>query len=245
LKTPVERVGGGSLASRARAAILEAIVENRFEAGRIPPEGDLAEMLGVSRTTVRAALQVLEHDGVIARAPGRGTTILPADPFAFSLQRLIGFSTLLRESGIEPEVEVKWEKSDSPPLEAAQRLGIGASDNCYISRKIFRADARVVLVLRDVVPERSLRRPIPLGESLPDSLFDFSAEFCDEPIESARVELVPHMAGAEIASLFEIDEGAPYLMLLETHLSRNYPTLAFTKVHVNDQFIRFFVTRRH
>lgn len=244
MKTPVERVGGGSLASRARAAILEAIVEERFDEGRIPNESDLAEMLGVSRTTVRAALQVLEHDGVIARTPGRGTTVVPADPFGLSLQRLIGFSTLLRESGTDPEVEVHWERTDKPPSGAVRRLGIGPAENCLLSRKTYRSGGEVALMLQDVVPESALRRSIPKGNGLPDSLFEFSEEFCKEPIESARVELVPSLAGTEVSSLFEIDEGTPYLMLLETHMSRTDFPVAFTRVHVNDRFVRFYVTRR-
>ena len=246
-ETPVEKVGGGSLASRARTEILEAILAGRFEAGRIPPESDLAQMLGVSRTTVRAALQVLAHDGLIARTPGRGTVVrLPDDPFALSLQRLIGFSTLLRESGADPTVEVQWERTSEPPEDAVRRLSISKSESCYTSRKIYRAGEVVALMLQDVVPEGSLRGPIEVDDKVvPDSLFDFSEEYCREPIEKATVELVPHKATQEIASLFALQRGAPYLMLLETHLSRNEQPIAFTRVHVNDQFVRFSVTRRH
>jgi DNA-binding FadR family transcriptional regulator len=45
----VESVGGTSLAHRARESILDSILERRFEDSRLPPENELAEMLGVSR----------------------------------------------------------------------------------------------------------------------------------------------------------------------------------------------------
>ena len=54
------------LAAQARAEILRAIFDGRLE-GKLPNEERLAELLNVSRTTVRTALHGLERDGVITR----------------------------------------------------------------------------------------------------------------------------------------------------------------------------------
>lgn len=43
---------------------------------RLPPERDLAAELDVSRRVLREALQVLEHEGLIQRVPGRGTVVV-------------------------------------------------------------------------------------------------------------------------------------------------------------------------
>jgi len=74
----VDSVGGASLAHKAREAILHSILERRFEDSRLPPENELADMLGVSRTTVRSALQSLQQHGVLTRSPRRGTRWLPS-----------------------------------------------------------------------------------------------------------------------------------------------------------------------
>lgn len=67
----IRNIAQPPLTTQAREAILDAIMANRFDKGRIPPEKDLAEMLGVSRTTVRAALQTLQDAGVILRTGSR------------------------------------------------------------------------------------------------------------------------------------------------------------------------------
>src|SRR5487761_880817 len=78
----------GSVADRARSAILEAILDHRFGA-RLPPEEELAEMLGVSRTSVRDALESLETRGLIRRRRSIGTTInANFTPAALAFDRL-------------------------------------------------------------------------------------------------------------------------------------------------------------
>jgi len=52
-------------------------------AGRLPPERELAEQIGVSRRVVRHALDLLEAEGRITRQQGRGTLI--CDPRAGTL----------------------------------------------------------------------------------------------------------------------------------------------------------------
>lgn len=52
------------------------IVSNEYEGDEIPPERLLIEEFGVSRNTIRAALQLLVNEQLIARSPGRGTRII-------------------------------------------------------------------------------------------------------------------------------------------------------------------------
>ena len=51
------------------------------DGGRLPTERDWAQRLGVGRTVVRAALEVLEEEGLIWRRQGKGTFLgQPPDP---------------------------------------------------------------------------------------------------------------------------------------------------------------------
>lgn len=63
------------LSSVAYAQLRAAILRGEFEAGEALFEVRLAERLGMSRTPVREALQVLARDGFIESTPSRGYSV--------------------------------------------------------------------------------------------------------------------------------------------------------------------------
>jgi DNA-binding GntR family transcriptional regulator len=65
-----------SLRRRATDALRTAIVDGRLQPGDRLKEVELAEQLGISRAPVREALRQLEHEGLVASSPYRGTEVL-------------------------------------------------------------------------------------------------------------------------------------------------------------------------
>jgi DNA-binding GntR family transcriptional regulator len=63
------------LSSHAYAQLRAAIVRGDFHAGEALFEVRLADMLGMSRTPVREALQVLARDGFLESTPSRGYSV--------------------------------------------------------------------------------------------------------------------------------------------------------------------------
>src|SRR4051812_17987142 len=68
---------------------------------RLPPEGDLAALLGVSRMTLRQALASLESVGTVVRKPGRrGGTFVDEPKILCDLTRLAGFTEQMRRANL-------------------------------------------------------------------------------------------------------------------------------------------------
>ncbi len=85
--------GRESISDRVAADILKMLAAGDIAPGdRLPSERRLAEMLGVSRVSVRAALQRLKAQGFLAAVQGGGTRVVKtagdADPALAELVRL-------------------------------------------------------------------------------------------------------------------------------------------------------------
>ena len=66
----------------------------------LPPERDLAEMLNVSRITVRKAIDELVEDGLLIRKQGSGTFV--SNRVEKNFAKLTSFSEDMRARGREP-----------------------------------------------------------------------------------------------------------------------------------------------
>ena len=93
-----------SLVDGAERALRNWLAPGRYRQGdRLPPEHEVAAMLGVSRGTLRSALQRLEESGEIVRRQGSGTFVgRMAVPTAFGerLERLEPYSSVAARRGL-------------------------------------------------------------------------------------------------------------------------------------------------
>lgn len=230
------------LADRAREAILQAILEKRFDTGRLPSEDELGRMLNVSRTTIRTALQGLERDGIITRRRAIGTRInRHVGPPTLALQRLVGFDWLLHEKGHKVKVDMSWERA-AAPADLAEVFQLPADAEYLIMEKLYFADDDAAIYIRDIVSWAELERD---PESQPPaSLFEFSKQYLRHPIDHAVVELAPMVKRDGGTTKLETAIGEPFMRLYERHYSRNGEPTAYSVIDADDDFIRFEVFRR-
>jgi GntR family transcriptional regulator len=237
---PVEQLDNRLLAARARAEILAAVFDGRFEK-KLPSEDKLAAMLNISRTTVRTALQSLERDGVVTRQRAIGTLINPhVRPSSLTLQRLAGFDGLLEERGFEVEVDMTWDwkKPDEGLLGA---FPLDPDEEYLTMEKTYRADGTLALSIIDVVPKSSLPST-ELPAHIDASLFAYSEREWTAPIHHAVVKLVPEVKSGDNTKL-EIDDGVPFLRLLEVHYSARGEALGYSVISADDKYISLEVVR--
>ena len=88
------RKGGGPLYVQLRGHLEHAIRAGALKPGQaLPSERELAELSGISRITVRKAVQDLARSGLVVQRQGSGTSVAPTlNRVEQSLSRLTSFS---------------------------------------------------------------------------------------------------------------------------------------------------------
>src|ERR687894_1017056 len=100
----VEREGKASLVDIAEEALRGWLATGRHRPGeRLPPEQELSAHLGISRGTLRTALQRLEETGEIVRRQGSGTYVGRVQGTALDegLEKLVSYRELARRRGVD------------------------------------------------------------------------------------------------------------------------------------------------
>lgn len=191
-----------SLVDGAESALRNWLAPGRYRQGdRLPPEHEVAAMLGVSRGTLRSALQRLERSGEIVRRQGSGTFVgRMGFPTAFGerLERLEPYSSVAGRRGLTlTAVDLEIEER-AVAQEAGEALGLPVGTHTTtISRTLLAAGAPVA-VMYDVVhpdvklPERDvLRAELEAGQMVLDVLIAGGV-----PITFARTRVMPALVTA-------------------------------------------------
>jgi GntR family transcriptional regulator len=241
----LDRLENRPLTERARDALLDAIRGGAFPGGRLPPEAELAERLGVSRTTLRAALQSLAADGLISRRRRHGTFVnRHVLRTSMRLNRLVPFTELIEQCGHVPSVDPQRHQVEPLSAADAEVLELEPGAAALVVERVLRAGGEPVITIVDVVPVERLAAP-PDDVREASSTFAFLAENGVAPVDYATSEFIPRVATASEPAGLEIEPGEPYIELLETHFSREHERIALSRVSVDDSTVRLSLLRRN
>jgi len=188
-----------SLVDVTEAALRERLAPGRARPGdRLPPEKELADSLGVSRGTLRLALERLESNGEVNRRQGSGTFVgRVAMPPAFSegLEVLESYGSLARRQGKRLTArDISIEQARTPGY-VAEALGIRRGVKAPLVQRTLVADGAAVAHMRDIVhpdvtlpPVEELRRALGSGQMMLDVLIEHGV-----PIAFARTHVNPRL----------------------------------------------------
>ncbi|MFG3384368.1 GntR family transcriptional regulator [Streptomyces sp. NPDC047999] len=138
-----EKLGFREIAATLRADI----VNGRYPtASLLPPEPELAQRYGASRSLVNRAMSVLAAEGLVRPRQGRGTIVTWLPPMMHSPDRYRkaarehngakgAFDNEVRALGLEPTHEITVEHAE-PPTDVADALGLPHGEvNCLVRRR--------------------------------------------------------------------------------------------------------------
>src|SRR4051812_35525137 len=162
-------------------------------------------MIGVSRGTLRVALERLEGSGEIVRRQGSGTFVArieTATPFDEGLETLVTYQELARRRGVA--LAVRDLEITHAPL-GAELAGVFAAEpsahGTTVSRVVL-ADGEPAALMRDVVhpdvalpSDDELRRAMRRGDMVLDVLLELEV-----PVGFARTQVTPRLVTARDAA---------------------------------------------
>ena len=130
--------------------ILTEKIDHEYRAGdMIPSERELSERYGLSRTTVRLALQELERLGLVVRQHGRGTFVTDRSAKATNLMQSYSFTEQMRAMGREPETTILEFCEMEADKNLAEHMGLRIGDRIFkLKRLALQELERLGLVVR-------------------------------------------------------------------------------------------------
>lgn len=207
------RAGGGNGGARdgpvylRLASTLRGLVElGQLRGGdALPSERDLAEASGLSRVTVRKALDVLVDEGLVQRRQGAGSFVTRQIEQPLSL--LIGFTDDMRRRGAGASSLTILKAVSLPDPSEMLKLGLSPAEPVLRLSRVRLADGEPLAIENAVVPAQALN-----PETLGTSLYEALKAQGQMPVRALQ-RVHAGIATADEARLLQIAPGSPLLRI--------------------------------
>ncbi len=160
--------GSGPLYLQLQRRIAEAIASGRLVPGdSLPAERDMAVMTGLSRVTVRNAIQALVASGQLVQRRGSGTFVAQkVERLEQALSLLTSFTEDMARRG--KSVDSQWisRRIDAPAPEEVMALGLGGDERVARLERVRRSDGVPLAIERASIPASVLPAPEAVEGSL-------------------------------------------------------------------------------
>ena len=178
---------------------------------RLPSEPELARRRRVSRSSMRAAITMLEEEGYVSRRHGSGTYITHRPALPNDLGRNFGVSSLLRSIGLYPGTVEEQSGAVPAPGPVAEALGLAEGEPVSMLRRVRTADGRRVVDVTDWCRTDHLA-PDELDAIGEGSIYAALAER-GLPVDHGVAHLTPWNADGEVAERLRVPSGTLLLTI--------------------------------
>jgi DNA-binding GntR family transcriptional regulator len=234
----IDRAGPIPLYYQVASRIETAIVDGTVPAGaRIDNEIALGERLGISRPTVRRAIQDLVDKGLLVRRRGIGTQVVHGE-----VTRKVELTSLfedLSSANRTPSTTVVLRDRIEATESIAERLGVPAGSPVLHVRRVRLADAVPLALLENYLPQEFL--DISEADLAQFGLYQLlSARGVD--IRVARQRIGARSATAEESKVLDIDRHSAVLTMDRVAFDSNGRAVEFGHHSYRPDLYSFEVT---
>lgn len=240
------RLDARPLYVRAEEALFALLESGIYQPGdQLPPEPELAQQLGISRSTLREAMRTFEERDLITRRQGVGTFVNQPPPLLIEsgLETLESVDTLVRRRGMSIQTkDLQIEEKAAPPdLAASLELDTGTPLTVVTRSKV--AAGRPVAYMLDALPA-SVVSVQDMRAGFQGSVLDYLLTREDLALTHVRADILPVRADQHHADRLNLEPGTVLLLLEETLYTTAGEIIGFSRNYFVPEFFKFHVVRR-
>ena len=210
----------------------------------MPSETELAQEMGISRSSLREAIGNLEREGLLIKRQGIGTFVTSESPIIRGgIERLTGVMDFVKANGYEAQSRlISFNASVADPT-LVNLLNLSPGNIVYNLTTIkFASDVPVALCV-DSIPESVFKTPVK-PERLQYSLFEGLEKDYGIEISYAEAEIIPMVSDQSISSKLKIAEGEAVLLLSQIHFDKNNKKILYSKSYFPSGKFTFRLIRK-
>lgn len=246
------RLNEAPLSERARHQIQKYIQQMDLNSSnKLPREETLAKIIGVSRITIRKALDDLASEGIIYRKHGKGTFVnVDSLNIKVKLNPAMEFTQMIKDCGFSPSVKlldikmVPWDEKIGDALQAEEQKQM------VMTEKIFLADEKICAYCVDYFL-LDLIGGIEAFDSFAKyekSVFQYIYSLSEEKIEWDKIE-IDTIVGKDIPNLKKHNllpdfANKPYLKLTGINYNSENVPLIYAEEYIDTSLIKFSMIRQ-
>lgn len=228
------------LYSQIRELLRERILNGAFRSGgMIPSESEMVKTFGVSRVTVRQALNDLQKEGLLFKIHGKGTFVTRAKAVQ-SLMRVEGFGEAMSGAGHETFSRLLSHRVLRAGRLRASRLRIAESAEVMEIRRVRYLDRDPVSLDVTYVPLLIGKRLIKEDLARRDVFAILDNDY-GIPLERAELKIDAMSADTELANLLAVEPGAALVRIERLTFTSNDQPIDFEYLYYRGDSFQYFV----
>ena len=226
------------LYARIEAVLAAEITGGDLKVGdQLPTEDSLMARFGVSRITVRRAIQNLVSRGLVEIRRGKGTFVA-VPKITQDLKELSGFVEDMHALGRKPTARVIGKEIVTANAAVASQLALTRGERVVRIRRVRLSDG-IPLSFDETYLPLEIGQKIITNNLRVEPIFSLLERKYDVPLIEADYKLDAVPADREVAAALKVKQGSPIFRIERTSFSTGSRPVDYEKLHYRGDIVRF------
>jgi GntR family transcriptional regulator len=226
------------LYSRIETVLAGEISDGDLKVGeQLPTEDRLIARFGVSRITVRRAIQNLVSRGLVEIRRGKGTFVA-APKTTQDLKELSGFVEDMHALGLKPTARLVGKEIVTADATVASQLALTTGERVVRIRRVRLADG-IPLSFDETYLPLEIGKKIMTNDLKVEPIFSLLERKYDVPLIEAEYKLDAVAADSEVARALKVKQGSPIFRIERTSYSTHSRPVDYEMLHYRGDLVRF------